>query len=90
MPQWLADWLEVFQDVNKTTLMAFLLVLASIFRIKGYIDGSQFVELVKTTTVSYFGTTTVIHFTSMVKDAIANKSLPKTPAEVVKDIVEAK
>lgn len=90
MPQWLADFLEVFQDVNKTSLMIGLLILASIFRIKGFIDGGQFVELIKTTTVSYFGTNTVIHFTSMIKDAIASKSLPKSPAELVKDITEAK
>lgn len=90
MPQWLADFLEVFQDVNKTSLMVCLLVLASIFRVKGFIDGGQFVELIKTTTVSYFGTNTVIHFTSMIKDAISSKSLPKTPAEAIKDIVEAK
>ena len=90
MPQWLANFLEVFQDVNKTSLMIALLILASSFRIKGYIDGGQFVQLITTTTVSYFGTNTVIHFTSMIKEAIASKSLPKTAADVVKDIVEAK
>ena len=90
MPQWLADLLEVFTDTNKTTLMACLLGLGSIFRIKGYIDGSQFVELIKTTTISYFGTNTVIHFTSMIKEAISTKSVPKTPGELVKDITETK
>lgn len=90
MPQWLADCLEVFQDTNKTALMIGLLILASIFRIKGYIDGSQYIDLLRTTTVSYFGTNTVIHFTSMIKEAIASKSLPKSPADLVKDLKEGK
>jgi len=90
MPQWLADCLEIFQDTNKTALMIGILILGSIFRIKGYIDGSQYTDLLRTTTVSYFGTNTVIHFTSMIKDAIASKSIPKSPAELIKDITEAK
>ena len=90
MPQWLADFLEVFQDVNKTSLMIVLIILGSIFRLKGYVDGGQFVDLLKTTTISYFGTNTVIHFTSMIKDSLASRSVPKTPADLVKAITEEK
>jgi hypothetical protein len=86
MPNWLANLLEVFNDTNKTTVMFLLLVLGSVFRVKGYIDSEGFITLLKTTTVSYFGTSTVIHFTSMIKDSIASKSIPKTPAALVKDI----
>ena len=73
MKQSLADFLETFEDVNKTAIMLFLLTLSSIFRIKGYITPDGFVELVKTTTIAFFGTTTVVHLTSMVKDHLANK-----------------
>lgn len=73
MQQKLADFLEVFTDVNKTAVMAVLLILATIFRIKGLIDGEGFVDLLKTTTVAYYGTATVVHFTSMVKDHLATK-----------------
>jgi hypothetical protein len=69
----LADFLEVFTDTNKTAVMAILLILGCILRIKGYVDGGQLTELLKTTTVSYFATTTVSHFTSMAKDHLANK-----------------
>lgn len=73
MKQSLADFLEVFQDVNKTAIMLFLLAVSAFFRIKGYVDSDGFVSLLQTTTVAYFGTTTVVHFTSMVKDHLANK-----------------
>jgi hypothetical protein len=73
MKQTLADFLEVFEDTNKTVVMAILLFISAFFRIKGYIDGQGFVDLVKTTTIAFFGTTSVVHFTSMVKDNLANK-----------------
>ncbi len=73
MSQKLADFLETFEDVNKTAIMLFLLGLAAVFRVKGFITPDGYVELMKTTTVSYFGTATVVHFTSMVKDHLANK-----------------
>lgn len=73
MKQSLADFLEVFQDVNKTAVMSVLLAIATIFRVKGFITDSGFVDLMKTTTISYFGTATVVHFTSMIKDHLADK-----------------
>jgi hypothetical protein len=83
MKQSLANFLEVFTDVNKTAIMLILLIVAVLFRIKGYIDGDNLVDLLKTTTISYFGTTTVIHFTQMVKTNLESKiqaALPKDGA----------
>lgn len=79
----LADFLEVFGDVNKTGIMLLILLFAGAFRIKGWIDGPGFVELCKATTISFFGTTTVVHFTSMIKDVIIDKA--KTAAAALKD-----
>ena len=73
MKQSLADFLEVFTDLDKTAVMAVLLVLSAIFRIKGYVDGQGFVDLIRTTTIAYFGTSTATHFTSMIKDHLSNK-----------------
>ncbi len=73
MTQGLADFLEVLTDTSKTVVMAILLILATIFRIKGYVDGQGFVDLVRTTTIAYFSTATVVHFTSMVKDHLSSK-----------------
>lgn len=78
MSQTLADFLEVFNDTNKTVIMAALLGISIFFRTKGYITPDGFVDLIKTTVVSYYGTTTVIHFTSMIKDSLAAK-LKGTP-----------
>lgn len=73
MTQGMADFLETLGDTSKTAVMAVLLILATVFRIRGYIDGPGFVDLMKTTVVSYFSTTAVVHFTSMVKDHLSNK-----------------
>ncbi len=73
MTQQLADFLEVFTDVNKTFVMAVLLMVSVFFRVKGYIDGQGFVDLLKTTTIAYFGTATAGHFTEMVRDHLSNK-----------------
>ena len=73
MKQSLADFLEVFTDTNKTAIMLFLLGLSSFFRVKGYITPDGYVDLVKTTTISFFGTTTCVHFVGMIKDHLATK-----------------
>jgi len=73
MKQGLQDFLETFEDVNKTVIMLFLLGLSSFFRVKGYITPDGFVELIKTTTVSYFGTASVVHIGTVIKDHLANK-----------------
>lgn len=73
MTQGIADFLEILTDTSKTCVMAILLILATVFRIKGYVDGQGFVDLVKVTTVAYFGTASVVHFTTMIKDHLSNK-----------------
>lgn len=84
MKQQLADFLEVFGDVNKTAVLAVLLLIATILRVKGYIEPSGFVDLCKTTTISYFGTTVASHFTSMIQDHLGNK-LEAIKAQVDKE-----
>ena len=73
MTQSLADFLEVVTDTSKTAVMFVLLGFAAFFRIKGYIDSQNFTDLLKTTTIAYFGTSGVVHFTSMIKDHLSNK-----------------
>jgi hypothetical protein len=73
MTQQLTDFIEVFSDVNKTAVMAILLGLGAFFRIKGYISGGEMVDLMKTTTVSFFGTATMVHLGGIVRDHLASK-----------------
>lgn len=89
MTQSLADFLEVFGDVNKTGILLLLLALGSIFRIKGYIDGPGLIELFKTTTISYFSTTTIVHFTSMIRDHLDSKVLAGA-IDKAKEAIEGK
>lgn len=73
MTQGLVDFLNVFQDVNKTFLMLLLVTVGVIFRCKGLLDGAQMVDFLKTTTISYFGTASVLNLTSVVRDHLATK-----------------
>ncbi len=80
----LADFLEVFGDVNKTAVMLLIMAIGVILRVYNLVDGGSLTDLLKTTTLAYFGTTTVVHFTSMVKDHLAST------AKQVLDKVEGK
>lgn len=73
MTQSVADFLEIVTDTSKTGIMFVLLVVGIILRVKGYIEGPGFVDLMRTTTVAYFSTTTIVHFTEMLKTQIASK-----------------
>lgn len=81
MTQAMADFLEIFTDTSKTTIMFLLLIVAIALRVDNYIDGSGFVSLMQTTTVAYFGTTTLVHFTTMIKDHLEAKLSTPVPAE---------
>ena len=73
MKENIADALEIFNDTNKTLIMFILLILATVFRLKGYVNGTEWVDTIKTTTVSFFGTTTVMNVTGVIKDHLASK-----------------
>jgi hypothetical protein len=80
MKQKLIDFLNVFQALNKSIVMFLVLLIAIVFTVKGYLSGSNFVDLAKATVVSYFGVTGVVHFTSMVQQHLINKSAANTVA----------
>jgi hypothetical protein len=86
MNQKLADILEVLNDTSKTCVMAILLLLATAFRIKGYVDSDGFVNLIRTTTIAYFSTSTAVHFVSMVKDSVASKLQTTVPKDTVHEV----
>lgn len=78
MNQKLSDFVDDLLDVlmGFRKFIAFLCVFAVgvIFRIKGLIDGSQMVDLLKNTFLGFVAANGVEHFTSMVKDQIASKT----------------
>lgn len=73
MKQRMIDFLNVFQGLRKTIVMLLLMIIGVWFRVKGYLDGNNFVSLFSTTVVSYFGANACEHFTSMVQDHLACK-----------------
>lgn len=81
MKQKVIDFLNIFSALNKSIVMFLLLAISIIFRVKGYLNGDNFVELIKSTVISYYGVTGLVHFTSMIKDHLASK----TTAAIVGD-----
>ena len=85
MTQKLINFLNIFQVFNKSILIFLLLVIGVWFRLANYLSGDNFVDLLKATVISYFGTHALQHFTSMVKDHLASK----TSTEGNSDDIEA-
>lgn len=91
MTQKVVDFLNIFQGFRKTIVMLMLILIGVIFRIKGYIGPDNMVDLLKATTISYFGSNSIEHFTAMYKThletnaaavALAAKSPPAIPEQV--------
>jgi purine-cytosine permease-like protein len=70
------DFLNIFSSLNKSLVMLLLMVIGVWFRLRGYLSGDNFVDLLKTTVVSYFGAHIAEHFTAMVRDHLASKNAP--------------
>jgi hypothetical protein len=67
------EWFSLIFGYRKTIVMALLILLAIIFRIKGYIDGGQLVDLLKNTTLAFFGANGFEHLTLTVRQYINSK-----------------
>lgn len=74
MADYLVNFLNVFVGLRKSIVMILLMIIGVIFRVKGFLDGAQFVDLFKATVISYFGANSVEHFSSMIKDHLADKN----------------
>jgi hypothetical protein len=83
MAQYLVDFLNGFQGLRKSIVMLTLIVITSVFRVKGYIGPDNFEGLLKATIVAYFGSNSVEHYTAMVKERILanNKTVAVTSIE---------
>lgn len=74
MNQKIADFFNIFLGLRKTLVMLLLMAIAVIFRVKGYLSGDNVVDMLKATTISFFGANSVEHFTAMVKEHLASKN----------------
>lgn len=73
MSDYIVNFLNIFVGIRKSLVMIAVLVIATLFRLKGYVDGGQFVDLCKATVLGFFGANGVEHFTAMVKSHLDSK-----------------
>lgn len=69
--------MQVLQFLNgfrKWTVMAAVLAVGVIFRIVGFVSGAEFVELLSTTAVAFFGTNAAEHLIKTVGQWIKSKA----------------
>lgn len=82
MKQKIAEWLNVIFGMRKFIAWFGLFLVGIVFRVRGYIDGSQMVDLFKSTFAGFVAGNTVEHLVSFGKDYMASKtSQVADPAE---------
>ena len=86
MRQKMADFFNLVFGFRKFIAWLALFLVAIFFRLKGYVDGSQFVDLMKATFLAFVAANGVEHLVSVAKDYVAGKSNTSddvvTPEEV--------
>ncbi|CAM6004828.1 unnamed protein product [Sphagnum balticum] len=60
--------------------MFLLMIIGVWFRLKGYLSGDNFTDLLKATVIAYFGANSVEHFTSMVQQHLVSKDAREAAA----------
>jgi hypothetical protein len=83
MQEKIAEIINVVFGFRKFILMILLFGVGVIFRLKGYVDGGQFVDLMKNTTISFFAANGFEHLTTTVREYIAANG--KKIEEIVTD-----
>ena len=82
MQEKLAELIDLFYGFRKTVAFFVLFLAAMIFRILNFVNGAEFVDLMKNVTLAFFAAAGVEHFTVMVRDHLSTKlSLSQQPSE---------
>lgn len=76
MKQKVAELINIIFGFRKFLLMLALFAIGIIFRVKDYIDGNQFVDLLKSTTISFFAANGVEHVVTTVKSVMGKSETP--------------
>lgn len=87
MKQKIADFLNVIFGFRKFILLLILYSVGVIFRCKDLINGSELVDLFKTTTVAFIGANSVEHVVSAAKAYMDSKTAGDDPKTSYEDIV---
>ena len=84
MRQKIAEIINIIFGFRKFILMLALFFIGIIFRIKGLIDGGQFVDMLKSTSIGFFAANGLEHLTTTVKEYVNSKG--QKVAEVDTDV----
>jgi hypothetical protein len=82
MRQKIADIINIIFGFRKFLLMLAIYLIAIAFRIENLINGTEMVELLKSTTIAFMSANGVEHVVGAVKDYMSSKTdNPATPYE---------
>jgi hypothetical protein len=87
MKQKLAELINVIFGFRKFLLMLLVFVIAVAFRIGNLINGSEMVDLLKSTTLAFMGANGVEHIVTAAKDYVSSKNQLDDPKTVYEDLV---
>lgn len=73
MADYLVSFLNIFQGLRKTIVMLTVLIVACVFRLKGYIGPENWTDVIKATVISFFASNACEHYTSMIKERLTAK-----------------
>ena len=85
MNQKILEFIGIFTGMRKTLVMFLLIFVGIVFRVKGYLSGDNFVDLLKGTTIAFFSANGLEHLTSTVKEYINSKGQKETQTDIVED-----
>jgi hypothetical protein len=85
MVQYFINFVNIFAGLRKTIAWFALMGIAIGFRLKGYIDGGQFVDLAKNTFLGFVAGNMTEHISSTVKEYFTSKG--KKMETTVLDVV---
>lgn len=73
MGQKLAEFLNVLFGFRKLIIMTLLFSVGIVFRLMNLVNGAEFVDLLKSTSVAFFAANGLEHLTTTVKEYINSK-----------------
>lgn len=82
MRQKLAELINIIFGFRKFILMILLFAIGIIFRLANEINGAEFVDLMKNTSIAFFAANGIEHLTQTVKDYVASKATKAPGPEV--------
>lgn len=83
MKQKVAEWINVTFGLRKFIAWFGLFVVGIVFRVKGQINGNEFVDLMKSTFAGFVAGNTVEHLISFGKDFVTKKAAAPTDGDLI-------